>query len=48
MLFSRSLATLTRADLGFSSAGLVALDFDLAPDVAAEVSAALAREALDA
>ena len=46
VLFSRSLSAAPAEDLGFPSAGLVALDFDLAPDVPAEESAALAREAL--
>ncbi len=46
VLFSRSLSALSAEDLGFPSAGLVALDFDLAPDVPAAESAMLAREAL--
>ncbi len=47
VLFSRSLVSLATADLGFPQRGLVALDFDLAPAVADEVAAALARDALD-
>jgi predicted permease len=46
VLFSRSLAALSAEDLGFPAAGLVALDFDLAPDVPPAESAVLAREAL--
>jgi putative ABC transport system permease protein len=46
VLFSRSLAALAAEDLGFPRAGLVALDFDLAPAVLPSASAALAREAL--
>ena len=46
VLLTRSLDQLTRADLGFIPAGLVALDFDLAPAVAAEEMGALAAEAL--
>jgi predicted permease len=47
VLFSRSLVSLTTANLGFPQRGLVALDFDLAPAAADDGAGALARAALD-
>jgi putative ABC transport system permease protein len=47
-LFARSVDTLAMLDVGFSRAGLIALDFDVEPSAPSpEMLPALAREALD-
>jgi putative ABC transport system permease protein len=45
-LFSRSLDALETLDIGFSRAGLIAMDFDLEPSAPATLMPSLAREAL--